>query len=226
MSAGTFFYSSNGLLSCGGRWTMKAAGMIFALSLVSFRCYATALMPPIEEAQARAWADVVAEAKVISIIHRGDQEQANIILIQILTEGVSAKTNVTVLWNQTLANATRAHKDAPKVGLKYQVYLRLLWGGHEADFEPVHADWGFVELKDTSAERGPAFITHTVHEGDTLWRLSAHYYGTGARWRVLRAANFTNDAPLGVYRLTNGMRFQIPTFPTQRDSPSGVHPFH
>jgi predicted P-loop ATPase len=69
-----------------------------------------------------------------------------------------------------------------------------------------------------------------VQRGDTLWGLAVHYYGTGTRWRVLRAANFTNDAAFAVYPLRSGMRLRIPAFamkkvpqqsgPTNRGQPN------
>src|SRR5689334_13871375 len=93
---------------------------LLALTLVVFSCHSTTLLPPIDEAQARSWSDMVGDAKVLSIIPAIEdgppQRRASIIEIEILTKGVSAKTNVTVLWNHTLADATQARKGLPDVG--------------------------------------------------------------------------------------------------------------
>jgi hypothetical protein len=196
---------------------MKIAIAILLALSAAIICDATTLFPPIKEAEACAWADLVGDAKVLAIaplLENGvTQQWASAVSIEILTKGVSAKTRATVLWNQGLADATLAHKRAPDLGQKYRVYLRLRWADNNSDFEPVHPDWGFVECKNTSSQTKTTFIEHTVQRGDTLWGIAAHYYGTGARWRVLRAANFTNDAALGVYPLKSGMRLRIPAFP-------------
>jgi len=209
-------------LPVAGQWRwvqrMKASSAILlALNVAALTCNATTLFPPITESEARAWADVVGEAKVLAIaplIENGvTQKWASVISIEILTQGVSAKTRATVLWNQALADATLIHRGRPGVGQEYRVYLRLLWAGSGSDFEPVHPDWGFVESDSTDRQAEATFIEHTVQRGDTLWGIAAHYYGTGARWRVLRAANFTNDAALEVYPLKSGMRLRVPAFP-------------
>jgi hypothetical protein len=204
---------------CAHHWVQRmktAIAILLALSAAVI-CDATTLLPPIKEAEACAWADLVGDVKVLAIaplLENGViQKWASVVSIEILTKGVSAKTRATVLWNQGLADATLAHKRAPDLGQKYRVYLRLRWVDNNSDFEPVHPDWGFVECKNMGSQTETTFIEHTVQRGDTLWGIAAHYYGTGARWRVLRIANFTNDAALGVYPLKSGMRLRIPAFP-------------
>src|SRR5438874_8418763 len=113
---------------------MKPLSSIFlALSLATLTCEGTALEPPITEAEACAWSDLVGEAKVLAVaplLENGvTQTWASVISIEILTKGVCAKSRATVLWNQRLADATLAHKGLPEVGQKYRVYLRLQWAG-------------------------------------------------------------------------------------------------
>ncbi len=172
------------------------------------------------EAVAFANADVLALARVLAIspLVENDETQswASVISIEIQTQGVSAKTNAMVFWNQRLADATQIPKRAPEIGRIYRVYLRMAGANTKSDYEPVHPDWGFVDSDNTDNQARSNFIEHTVLRGDTLWRIAAHYYGAGSRWRVLRAANFTNDAALGVYPLKSGMKLRIPLFPMKK----------
>jgi len=199
--------------------------MLLGLCQAVLTSNATTLLPSMEETQARASADLVGEAKVLAIAPRvvnGVTAQwASVITIEILTAGVSAKTRVTVLWYQGYADMTLAHKGLPDLGQKYRVYLRLS-AGTNADFEPVHPDWGFLQPRNTDSQKAPTFIEKTVQRGETLWAIAAHYYGVGGRWSVLRAANFTNDAALGVYPLKPGMRLRIPTFPMKSTKQNGA----
>ena len=175
--------------------------------------YATSMMPPISREEAIEWADLVATVEILSVTAPGGDEPAkkgqSLVTIQVLTKGVSAKTPVTVLWDQRLADATLGSKaKPPEGGRTYESYLRR--GFAEADFEPVHPDWGFVPAKAPEEDAVAAFIEHTVKPGDTLWDLARHYYGNAQRWRVLSVANFEKDAD--VYRLKPGMTLRVPTF--------------
>jgi hypothetical protein len=203
----------------------KISPMLLAFRVAALTCDATSLLPPITEAEACTWADLVGEVKVLAIaplVENGvTQKSASVISIEILTKGVSAKTKATVLWNQTLADATLIRKGPPGVGREYRAYLHVRRGENKWDFEPVHPDWGFVESNDTDGHAQPSFVEHTVQRGDTLWGIAQHYYGTGTRWRVLRAANFTNDAPLEAYPLKSGMRLRIPSFPMRMSTQPG-----
>lgn len=190
------------------------------LVAATFTGRANILYPSMTEAVAFANADVLALAKVLAIaplVERGEtQSWASVISIEIQTQGVSAKTNAMVFWNQRLADAIQIPKRAPEVGRIYRVYLRLQDANTKSDFEPVHPDWGFVEPDNTDSQTRSTFIEHSVLRGDTLWSIAAHYYGTGSRWRVLRAANFTNDAALGAYPLKSGTKLRIPLFPMKK----------
>ena len=198
---------------------MNLVSLIFVLLMVvASVCRGTTLIPSIKETEARAWADLVGVARVISVTPLFADPLSggpgSIVTIEFLTEGVSARHQAAVLWRQALADATLTRPAPPEIGNKYRVYLRLLrMGSDKGHFEPVHPDWGFVALTGTEGKNGPPFIEHTVSPGESLWRIAQRYYGAGSRWRVLSAANFTNQASEFAPPLNPGMRLRIPTFP-------------
>jgi hypothetical protein len=211
------------------RVCVQVMSTVWATSLgliaAAFTCRAMLPFPPMSEAAAVANADLLAQVKVLAIaplVEDGvTQKWRNVVHVEILTQGVAAKTNASVLWDQWLANWSLTPKHAPEVGHTYRSYLRLRGGNANLDFEPVHPDWGFVESDITANQSEPTSVQRIVQKRDTLWGIAAHYYGTGTRWRVLRVANFTNDAPFGVYPLRSGMKLRIPVFPMNKISRNG-----
>jgi hypothetical protein len=191
---------------------------LVVLTAICFTCEATVLLPPITKEKAIEQADLFAQVKVTGIAPLNDngstQKWASIISVEVLTKGVSAKTQATVLWNQALANATLTKKTPPLIGHTYTAYLRK--GNARSDYEPVHPDWAFVDPMPDINESESAYVEHVVQDGDTLYGLALRYYGKGQRWRVLRVANFTKDAEGEVYPLRPGMRIYVPTFPMKR----------
>ena len=183
---------------------------------------ATIMLRPLPSAEtAIDWADLVAFVKVTEVRPATDngrtQEWASIVTAEVLTRGVSAKDQITVLWNQRLADATlttNGPPKPPKIGLIYRIHLRDGWP--TADFNPVDAVWGFILTDKLPAEEASHYIEHTVKQGDTLWSIAQKYYGAGQKWRVLRVANFTKHADGEVYPLRPGMRIRIPTFPMKQ----------
>ncbi len=178
------------------------------------------MFPPMSAEMALASAEVIAHAKVLAIeplVGNGvTQTWAKVISIEILTKGVSAENRISVFWNQHLADLCISSKPAPEVGQTYKVYLRT--GIDRKRFEPVHPTWGFVEVDSADKQSENAFVEHTVKKGETLWGIAAHYYGSGARWRVLRVANFSKESEFEIYPLKPGMTLRIPTFPIKRGS--------
>jgi len=214
-----------GIILVGGNRMNRALAFLILWTGVSAPAHADALLPPMTEETALRSADLVARVKVLSIKQMEDDqatpEPDSIISVEVLTKGVSAKAQVTVLWSQRLARATLTRTGPPQVGQTYRACL--MKGTPKADFEPVHPDWAFVTPRTPEEESEPQFIVHTVRRGDTLYDLAKRYYGEGRRWRVLQVANFEKEAGNGVYDLKPGMKLRVPTFPmkTRKDRSDG-----
>ena len=116
---------------------------------ICLNAQADSMIPCMTEEQALANTHLLARVKVTAIkpYIENDviQKWAKIISIDILTQGVSAKTKGTVFWNQTLADATLTKPAAPQVGQTYRAHFTR---GHiRSNFECVHPDWGFVRIE-------------------------------------------------------------------------------
>jgi contractile injection system tube protein/LysM domain-containing protein len=75
----------------------------------------------------------------------------------------------------------------------------------DASFEQYEPDANWVRQNPTSGTPTP-HRTHVVSPGETLDRISAHYYGDSTRWRAIAGANGISD-PLAV---TPGTVLAIP----------------
>ena len=64
------------------------------------------------------------------------------------------------------------------------------------------------EQQTPAAQQPGAARTHVVRQGDTLYRLSTHYYGSGRRWREIYEAN--RDVMRSETDLRIGMTLKIP----------------
>ncbi len=175
---------------------------------------ADVLEPPLTEEEATSISALVARAKVVSVekmpADAAAPKGSHLITVDILTKGVSARERIIILWHEDTVQMA-SPPALPVVGATYKVYLREHFGGGRAQFDPVNPEWGFV-APPAEQESGPQFIQHTVKQGDTLYDLAKHYYGSGQRWDVLKVANFAQDAPEGVYPLKIGMKLNVPTF--------------
>lgn len=66
----------------------------------------------------------------------------------------------------------------------------------------------FATPQSPAAQQPGAIRVHVVQQGDTLYRLSTQYYGTGRRWRELYEAN--RDVMRSETDLRIGMQLKIP----------------